>query len=256
MNKFFKKLDDQLSKFKYAKEWTDLVKNITDIQILMDTNQKELNLNDYPNNEILAKRLAQCLNKDLPGGLHEVSIKLYSFVLHNLALNNNQNLGKNLALFSSGLFPFYQYASAQNKINYLESIIKKVYLCINNTELELCLPGLLVSILPCLDENNEQITKNVIEVFNDISSKIDNKIFYGILWSIILRNPKLRSSGMEYMKKSIPTYDSYKNEDCIEKRLKDKEIYYPNFDILVINTLCSVICSFRYGFYYTKISYL
>ena len=241
MNKFFKKLDDQLSKFKYAKEWTDLVKNITDIQILMDTNQKELNLNDYPNNEILAKRLAQCLNKDLPGGLHEVSIKLYSFVLHNLASNNNQNLGKNLALFSSGLFPFYQYASAQNKINYLESIIKKVYLCINNTELELCLPGLLVSILPCLDENNEQITKNVIEVFNDISSKIDEKIFYGILWSIILRNPKLRSSGMEYMKKSIPTYDSYKNEDCIEKRLKDKEIYYPNFDILVINTLCSVI---------------
>ena len=48
----------------------------------MDTNQKVLNLNKYPNNEILAKRLAQCLNKDLPGGLHEVSIKLYSFVLH------------------------------------------------------------------------------------------------------------------------------------------------------------------------------
>ncbi len=241
MDKFFKKLDDLLSKFKYAKEWTDLVKNITDIQILMDTNQKELNLNNYPNNEILAKRLAQCLNKDLPGGLHEVSIKLYAFVLHNLSSNNSQNLGKNLALFSSGLFPFYQYASAQNKINYLESIIKKVYLCINSTELELCLPGLLVSILPCLDENNDKITKNVIEVFNDISSKINAKIFYGVLWSIILRNPKLRSSGMAYLIKSIPTYDSYKNENSIEKILKDKEIYYPNFDILVVNTLCSVI---------------
>ena len=98
----------------------------------MNTNQKEFNLNNYLNNEILAKKLAQYLNKYFSGGLHEVAIKLYSFVIHNLSSNNNQNLGKNSSLFSSGLFPFYQYASVHNKINYLKSIIKKDYLYINN----------------------------------------------------------------------------------------------------------------------------
>ena len=240
MDKFSKKLDDLLAKFKYAKEWTDLVRNITEIQNLMNKeSENNIDLSKYPNKEILAKRLAQCLNKDLPGGLHEAAIELYSLVLHNFSLYNNQKLGKNLALFSSGLFPFYQYASVQNKINYLETIIKKVYLCINSTELELCLPGLLVSVLPSLDENNEKISKNIIEIFNDISIKVRPKIFYGVLWSIILRNPKLRSCGLNYMIKAIPTYESYKNN--YKKILEDQKIYYPNFNVLVVNALCSVI---------------
>ena len=186
MEKFSRKLDDLLSKFKNAKEWTDLVKYITDIQALI-TKETEIRLSEYKDNETLAKRLAQCLNKELPTGLHEATLNLYASVLFNFTLYNNQKLGKNLGLFSSGLFPFYQYASSQNKILFLESIVQKIYLYINSTELELCLPGLLVSIFPSLDENNEEVSKKIFQIFEDITTKVTPRIFYGNLWSIILK---------------------------------------------------------------------
>ena len=245
--KVFKKLDELLAKFKNAKEWTDLVKYIIEIQSLLNKQESiedktdSIRLFDYNDNETLAKRLAQCLNKDLPPGLHEATLNLYHLVLKNLILDNNQKLGKNLGLFSSGLFPFYQYASTQNKKLFLENIVQKIFLCINVNELELCLPGLLVSILPSLDENNEEINKTIFLLFDDMKMKLKPRILFGNIWSIMLKNPKLRSSGMKFLSKVINNDDYYKNDENNERQLKDKENFYPNFDILVVNSLCSVI---------------
>ena len=155
--------------------------------------------------------------------------------------NNNHKLGKNLGLFSSGLFPFYQNASTQNKKIFLQNIVQTIFFYINVYELELCLPGLLVSILPSLDENNEEIMKMIFQIFEDMIIKLKPRIFYGNLWSIMLKNSKLRSSGMKFLSKVIPNDDFYKNDENNERQLKDNEKFYPNFDILVVNSLCSVI---------------
>ena len=123
--KVFKRLDELLSKFKYAKEWTDLVKYITEIQSLLnkqesmdDSKTQSIRLFDYKDNETLAKRL----NKDSPG-LHKTTLNLYNLVLKMYMNDNNHKLGKNLGLFFSGLFPFYQYASTQNKKLFLQNIV-------------------------------------------------------------------------------------------------------------------------------------
>ena len=112
------------------KEWTNLVKYITEMQSLLnkqesmdDSNTPSIRLFDYKDNETLAKRLAQCLNKDLPPGLHKTTLNLYNLALKIYMNDNNHKLGKNLGLFSSGLFPFYQYASTQNKKLFLQNIV-------------------------------------------------------------------------------------------------------------------------------------
>ena len=147
--KVFKRLDELLSKIKYSKEWTDLVKYITEIQSLLNkqesmdyTKTPSIRLFYYKDNETLAKRL----NKDSPG-LHKTTLNLYNLVLKMYMNDNNYKLGKNLGLFFSGLFPLYQYASTQNKKLFLQNIVQTIFLYINVNELELCLPGLLVSIL-------------------------------------------------------------------------------------------------------------
>ena len=57
----------------------------------------------------------------------------------------------------------------------------------------------------------------------------------------MLKNSKLRASGMKFLSKVIPNDDFYKNDENNERQLKDNEKFYPNFDILVVNSLCSVI---------------
>ncbi len=46
---------------------------------------------------------------------------------------------------------------------------------------------------------------------------------------------------MKFLSKVIPNDDFYKNDENNERQLKDNEKFYPNFDILVVNSLCSVI---------------
>ena len=72
----------------------------------------------------LARRLAQCLNSSLPAGLHENALITYDIILDNILKHNNNHLGNDLALYSSGLFPFFQNASPSNKQDYLLKIIK------------------------------------------------------------------------------------------------------------------------------------
>jgi hypothetical protein len=141
MDKFDKKITNKiLPKFTNAKEWPDLMTILKNLKN---------NLNKYSTSNMgiltdrvtLSKRLAQCLNPSVPGGLHEMALEIYSMLYDNIKKYNNNLLGDNLGLYSSGLFPFFIYASAQNKIKFLENIIKKHYLTLEKCEFKLCLSG-------------------------------------------------------------------------------------------------------------------
>lgn len=58
----------------------------------------------------MAKRLAQCLNINLPAGVHSGALTLYNTILKNYG--NKSHL---LPLMSIGLFPFFEYSSSTLK---------------------------------------------------------------------------------------------------------------------------------------------
>ena len=145
----------------------------------------------------------------------------------------------NLGLYACGLFPFFQNASLANKEKYLELIVKNNLLCIDVNEFILCLPGLLCSIIPGLDDNNDKMTKLIFDTLDLIKSRVKEHTFFGVYWTIILRDKHLRTSGMKYLLEKTNKYIDYKklnwkNEDIIKN-------YYPNINTVVINALCSVI---------------
>ena len=158
---------------------------------------------------MLAKRLAQCLNPEFPNGVHEVVLDVYTILISNIMIKQDNQLMDNLGLLACGLFPFFSYASLQNKNKFLNDIVKENLLSINLDELTLCFPGLLASLIPGLDENNESTTKMIFQTFEDFITKLDNKIFFGSYWTLLLRNKHLRTSGMKFL---------------VEKIIKDK--YY------------------------------
>lgn len=246
-HKFDKKLTDKiLPKFNNAKDWSDLMAILKNLKENL-RKYKDFNMYNVTDKVTLAKRLAQCLNpKSLPSGLHEIALELYDTIFENIRHNQGNYLGADLGLYSVGLFPFFQFATVPNKTLYLNNIIKKHYLELTDDEFRSCLPGFLISILPCLDDQNEALIKSIKEIFARARQKVEDTEFYGQLWSVILRTHRIRLVGMKYAMESIPIFKpseaNNENKEALEIEMKTfLNSYYPNLNVLVINSLISVI---------------
>ena len=236
--RFEKKLTNILNSSASAKEWSDLLPLIQEILNHLNKNPN-LEFFKLSNRYLLSKRLAQCLNPECPSGVHEVVLDIYNVILHNIISKNEAKLMDNLGLYLCGLFPFFANANLANKTKYLNIIVKNNLLCIDINELNLCLPGLLASIIPGLDDNNEKITGMIYEALDSIKLRIKEHNFFGVYWTLILRNKHLRTSGMKYLVEKTNNYQDY-----IIMKMKKEDIifnYFPNINTTVVNALCGVI---------------
>ena len=191
--KFDKKLTSKLASASNAKSWSDLLPIMKDILSFLNLNF-DYDFNNISDKLLLGKRLAQSLNPECPSGLHEVSLDVYELILNNIIKGHKDKLMDNLHIYSYGLFPFFPNATLQNKRKFLEKIVKKTFYQLNNVELKLCLPGLLSSLIPGLDDNNEENTKMIYSSFDDLAKK-DERSFFGVYWMLLLRCKHLRGSS-------------------------------------------------------------
>ena len=236
--RFEKKLTNILNSSASAKEWSDLLPLIQEILTHLNKNP-HLEFAKLSNRYLLSKRLAQCLNPECPSGVHDVVLDIYNVILHNIISKNEAKLMDNLGLYSCGLFPFFSNATIANKEKYLNNIVKNNLLCIDINELILCLPGLLDSIIPGLDDNNDKVTGMIFETLESIKLRIKEHTFFGVYWTLILRNKHIRTSGMKYLIEKTNKY-----QDFMNMKMKKEDIiynYFPNINTVVVNALCAVI---------------
>ena len=238
--KFEKKLSSILSSANSAKAWSDLLPITREIYQLLSKTNNNINFSKLNNKLLLAKRLAQCLNPECPSGVHEVVLDIYYLILHNIVFFNETCLMDNLGIYACGLFPFYPNASLNNKKKFMEKIINGCFLCFRSDEITLCLPGLLTSLIQGLDDNNDTTKEQIYTVFNDLTKKLTENVFYGVYWTLILRNKLLRASGMKYLFEKMVKYSEY---ELMSEEKKKEVIFnqFPNINTVVINALCQVI---------------
>jgi len=239
--KFEKKLLNILNSSANAKAWSDLLPMTKEILNHLTKNQDDIDFSQISTKHMLAKRLAQCLNPEFPNGVHEVVLDVYKILITNIMIKQDMQLMDNLALYASGLFPFFSHASLQNKTKFLNDIVKDNLLNINPDELTLCFPGLLASLIPGLDDNNESTTKLIFKAFEDFITKLNNKqTFFGSYWTILLRNKQLRPSGIKYLIENIIKYSELQKKP-IEEQKSIIENFYPNINTTVVNALSEII---------------
>ena len=116
---FNRQLNQLLTAFERNKEWADIGNWLQKIENLLIEYKDPI----IKEKITLGKRLSQCLNPILPPGTHLQALKVYELLFSNMALDKYQDVCKNpdfvfrysedLGIYSSGLFPFFQYASSQ-----------------------------------------------------------------------------------------------------------------------------------------------
>lgn len=152
-----------------------------------------------PESLVLAKRLGQCLHPTFQLGNHKAALRVYAILFKSLRLGHDWM--KEIPPFCIGLFPFFQYCSIQIKPEFIKLI--QVNLLDGGPELIPMLPGLITSLLPGLDEQDESLQKMVIRTFQGLTSSVGQKFFIGHIWLSILKNPKVRGAGIKYLSREM-----------------------------------------------------
>ena len=242
IEKFDKRLINKLNSFATAKSWSDLLPLMKDILSIL-TKNNEFDFNKISDKKLFSKRLAQGLNPENPSGLHEIMIDIYEIVLKNIMSNHSNTLMDNLYYYAYGLFPFFPNASNQNKEKFIDKILNPIFLKLNKDELKLCLPGLLSSLIPGLEEN-EQMVQTISRVFDKIISNNNGEMekdFFGVYWMLLLRCEHLRKGGIIYLLEKI-----IKNSELQDIKEEDKKKdlitkQFPNINLTIVNALCEII---------------
>ena len=240
--KLDKKIKNKINSCSAAKSWSDLLPIMKDLHSILLKNN-DYDFNDLSEKRLLAKRISQTLNPECPSGLHEVTLDVYEVILNNIVKIHDNKLMDNLYLYAYGLFPFFPNANLKNKIKILNSLITPIFLNLNKEEFKLSLPGLLSSLIPGLDDNNEQIAQIIYKIFDNIISKNNGEMerdFFGVYWMLLLRCQHLRVSGIKYLLEKITKYSDFiKLEEETKKERIEK--IYPNINTTVVNSLCEII---------------
>ncbi|CED83410.1 Dopey and related predicted leucine zipper transcription factors [Phaffia rhodozyma] len=201
--KYQTQIDRSLQSFESIKEWADFISFLSK---LLKTIQTFPGFNEIPRKLLIAKRLAQCLTPALPSGVHQRALDVYGHILSVIGL---EGLKRDLLIWSSGLFPFFQYASTSAKPMLL-NIYEVHYVPLKNALLP-AIKAFLLALLPGLEEEAGEAFEKVMYLMDIVSSTVSPPIFFQNLWMILISTPGARTNVLCYLGRRLPKFG--KGED-------------------------------------------
>ncbi|KAH8741038.1 hypothetical protein FG386_002584 [Cryptosporidium ryanae] len=215
LKKYESEVSSILQSFEKAQEWADLSNCLQRLHRCI--NKEFSGVPGVPLKEIVSKRLAQCLNPSLPSGVHTKALETYDAIFEKI---EKSELSLDLALYGSGLFPFFVHSSTQVKPIFLD-LIEKYFLPLGPSLLP-CLSGLLVGLLPGVEDPKSECYERLMKTFQLISNDncVGEKNFMSTLWLILLRTTHVRYSAFEVIMSKFQS----NNSSLVESELNSKKI--------------------------------
>ncbi|KAF9056037.1 Dopey, N-terminal-domain-containing protein [Panaeolus papilionaceus] len=211
----FKKYSQQVEKclnsFDNVHEWADC---ISFLKQLLKTFQSYTQFKEIPRKVIVAKRLSQCLNPALPSGVHQKALEVY---IHILGVLEVEGLKRDLNIWSSGLFPFFEYAATSVKPTLL-SIYETYYLPVQ-TGLRPVMKSFILALLPGLEEETGEFFEKVISILDRLSGTVSPSFFFQNIWLVMLTTPSARGTALNFLSRRLPKLQP--NEDITDVVGKD-----------------------------------
>ncbi|KAJ7687383.1 Dopey, N-terminal-domain-containing protein [Mycena rosella] len=194
--KYTQQVERCLNSFDNVHEWADC---IAFLKQLLKTFQSYMQFKEIPRKLIVAKRLAQCLNPALPTGVHQRALDVYS---HILAVLGSEGLTRDLALWSSGLFPFFEYAATSVKPALL-NLYDTHYLPLQ-AALRPIMKSFILALLPGLEEETGEFFEKVLSLLDRLSGTVSPAFFFQNIWLVMLTTPSARGTALNLLARRLP----------------------------------------------------
>ncbi|KAI8359989.1 Dopey, N-terminal-domain-containing protein [Blakeslea trispora] len=194
--KYVQLVEKNLQSFDAVNEWADI---ISFLGRLLKSFQAYPQFSIIPRKQLVAKRLAQCLNPGFPAGVHQKTLDVYAFILKTIGPDQ---LAIDLALWSTGLFPFVQYAATHVKPQLLN--IFETYYFPLHSKLRPAMRGFIIALLPALEEEGSEFFDKVVILIEKLSETVELPFFYSCMWLVMISNPNLRPPALNYLLRKLP----------------------------------------------------
>ncbi|KAI0348103.1 hypothetical protein BDW22DRAFT_1350250 [Trametopsis cervina] len=194
--KYTQQVEKCLSSFDSVHEWADF---ISFLKQLLKTFQAYMQFKEIPRKVIVAKRLSQCLNPALPTGVHQRALDVYA---HILAVLGSEGLSRDLAIWSSGLFPFFEYAATSVK-PILLNLFDTHYLPLQ-AGLRPVMKAFILALLPGLEEETGEFFDKTMGLLDRLSGTVAPAFFLQNVWLIMLTSPPARGTSLNFLSRRLP----------------------------------------------------
>ncbi|KAG6874376.1 hypothetical protein C0995_015112 [Termitomyces sp. Mi166 len=194
--KFTQQVEKCLNSFDNVHEWADF---IAFLKQLLKTFQSYMQFKEIPRKLIVSKRLSQCLNPALPTGVHQRALDVY---LHILSVLGPEGLLADLPIWSSGLFPFFEYAATSVKPTLL-NLFDTHYLPLQSG-LRPVMKSFILSLLPGLEEETSEFFDKVLNLLDRLSGTVSPSFFFQNIWLVMLTTPTARGTSLNYLARRLP----------------------------------------------------
>ena len=193
--KYSQSVDRSLASFLDVQEWADFIAFLAK---LLKAFQTFSQYKEIPHKLIVAKRLSQCLNPALPTGVHQKALEMYDKVFTIIGIDG---LKADLQMWSSGLFPFFQYAATSVRQSVLD-IYKTHYFPLKH-HLRPVMKAFTLAILPGLEEETGEYFDEVLEMLDYLNGVLSPQFFLQNIWLILITSPSSRIPALNYLCKRI-----------------------------------------------------
>ncbi|TDL20873.1 hypothetical protein BD410DRAFT_899170 [Rickenella mellea] len=201
--KYSQQVEKCLTTFETMHEWPDL---IAFLKQLLKTLQSYTQFKEIPRKLVVSKRLSQCLNPALPSDVHQRALDVYS---HILSVLGSDGLKRDLQLWSSGLFPFFEYASTSVKPTLLN--LFEVYYFPLQDNLRPIMKSFILALLPGLEEETGEYFEKVMGLLDRLSGTVSPAFFLQNIWLVMLTTQVPRAYALNFLSRRLPRVDG--NED-------------------------------------------
>ncbi|KAH3759450.1 Protein dopey [Pelomyxa schiedti] len=185
-----------LRAFDKAAEWADLIKYL---QALLSVLEKYRSVPVVPLKMSICRRVNQCLNHLLPGGVHSKALEVYE---HMFARIHPEVFAQEIGMYSVGIFALFPPATMTVKPKILK-LIDQYYLP-QKKFLIPCLKGLVMSLLSGIEEQSSEFYPQVLQMLDTIRRDSDETEFFRAVWKSLMQNGSVRFAALHYLKERLP----------------------------------------------------
>lgn len=150
-------------------EWADYISFLG--RLLKSLQQHPPKITAVPSKALVAKRLSQCLTPNLPSGVHQKALEVYSFIF---SLIGKDGLARDLGLYLDGLSSTLCFASLSVRPPFL-SILEAHLLKLDEPALRPAMNAIILSLLPGLEEETSEDFERTLKILDGFKAAIRSK---------------------------------------------------------------------------------
>ncbi|KAK4687443.1 hypothetical protein P7C73_g2673, partial [Tremellales sp. Uapishka_1] len=188
--------DKCLQSFDSINEWADFISFLSRLLKTLQTSSPPYT--EIPRKLIVAKRLAQCLNPALPSGVHQRALDVYAHIFGIIGI---EGLKRDLLIWSSGLFPFFQFAATSVRPS-LINIYETYYLPLG-PNLRPAMKALILALLPGIEEETGDFFDKILSLLGRLSDAVSPPFFLQNVFVILISTASSRLSSLNYLSKKM-----------------------------------------------------